>query len=101
MTKIEKLFKTILTIIKSRFKKESEESERIKNKRNICKTCPFNSLNMEKIPLKKRILKQLSDFYSYITGNSEVDVLGNCNACEACSVYYKTENEDECPKDKW
>lgn len=69
-------------------------------KREICKTCEYNTLNLESIPPLKLILKKLSDFYSLITGNSEVDVLGNCSVC-GCSVYYKSDSEEECPKNKW
>ena len=55
-------------------------------------------MNLEKIPLNKLIYKKLSDFYSFICGKSEEDNLGNCVACESCSVYYKTQDEEEkCP----
>jgi hypothetical protein len=56
---------------------------------------------MQSVPPLKRFLKLLSDFYSKITGNAKVDVLGNCTACESCSVYYKSIDEEECPKDRW
>ena len=93
----------IKKIILSRLKKTKEE-EFVKQRREICRVCEYNSLNREKIPLNKLILKKLSDFYSLITGNLEVDVLGNCTACESCSIYYKSLDEEHCPhpnEDKW
>lgn len=89
----------IKKIILSRFKKTTEE-EFVKQRREICRVCEYNSLNREKIPLNKLILKKLSDFYSLITGNLEVDVLGNCTACESCSIYYLTIDSDECHNKK-
>jgi len=94
------MFKTIKIIILSRFKKSKEDEETLR-KRKICKGCEFNSLNVEKIPIKKRILKKLSDFYSWITGKSEDDVLGNCTFCSSCSIYYKILMEDNCEKGYW
>lgn len=96
------LLKLIRTIILSRIKK-TKPSELVEYKREICKTCEYNTLNLESIPPLKLILKKLSDFYSWITGKAEVDVLGNCSVC-GCSVYYKTVDEDICPhpkKDLW
>lgn len=89
------------TIILSRFTKTKEDEETLR-RRKICKSCEFNSLNVKKIPRKKRMLKKISDFYSWITGNSEEDNLGNCLACEACSLYFKTaEILEECKKGYW
>ena len=91
----------MLTIILSRIKKP-KTTEEVEFKRKQCKDCEYNMLNIEKLPLRKRLIKALSDFYSWITFNSKVDVLGNCSACELCSIYYKTLEENEyCPKDKW
>jgi hypothetical protein len=101
--KILNLLKLIRTITLSRIKK-TKPSELVEYKREICKTCEYNTLNLESIPPLKLILKKLSDFYSWMTGNAEVDVLGSCSACESCSIYYKTVDEDICPHpegDKW
>lgn len=92
---------TVLRIIKSRFKKgEDEETKRL---RAICKSCEFNSKNVEKIPIKKRILIFLSDTLSLVMGRKEEDNLGNCLGCESCSIYYKTREYEweDCPKNKW
>jgi len=90
-------------IILSRIKKPKEDEE-ILRKRGICKKCEFNSLNMEKIPFNKLFLKKLSDFYSFIMGKEDEDILGSCESCMSCSVYYKSIYEDYCPHptgDKW
>lgn len=97
------MLKLIQTIVLSRLKKP-KTTALVEYKREICKKCEYNTLNLEYIPPFKRFIKKLSDFYSWITGNSEVDVLGNCTACAVCSLYYKTRDEDECPHpegDKW
>jgi len=76
----------------------------VRRRRETCKTCPHNTENQVKksLSLKVRIIKSLSDFYSWITFNKDVDVLGNCTACEICSIYYKTAEKDEtCPKKLW
>ena len=102
-TKIMNFIKTTLIIIRSRFKNDIVD-EVVEQKRAICKTCNYNSLNMQSVPPLKKFLKWLSDLYSKITGNAKVDVLGNCHACEACSILFKSRDEEECPHpdgDKW
>lgn len=91
----------VLIIIKSRFKKNTEDKE-AKRLRSICKSCEFNSKNLDYIPWKKRVLIAVSDTYSWMTGKKEEDSLGNCSIC-TCSVYYKTQEYkfEECPKNKW
>lgn len=90
----------ILTILKSRFKKESDEKW-IKERKEVCKKCPFNSLNTAQIPLKGKLLIKLSNLYNIITF-SKPEKLGNCTACDFCDIYYKSaEKEEECPKNKW
>lgn len=91
------------TIIFSRIKKPKDDEE-VLRKRSICKNCEYNSINIDKIPFKKLLLKKLSDFYSLIAGKKDEDNLGNCFGCEACSVYYKILMSDEgedCPKGYW
>lgn len=83
----------IRIIILSRIKKTKTDEE-VEFKRKQCKTCEYNTLNIEKLPLKKRLIKLLSDFYSLITFNKKVDVLGVCSIC-LCSLYYKTSEENE------
>ena len=95
--------KKIWTIIKSRFTKPKESKE-IKRRREICLGCEYNSNNISKLSTYKSFLASLSTFYSWITGNKDEDTLGNCTACESCSVYYKTSYEKDCPHpkgDKW
>lgn len=93
--------KKILTIVKSRFKKNKEEAW-VEDRRKICKGCEYNSKNVEKIGLTKKLIIKLSDFYSLITGKKKEDNLGNCLACEACSVFFLTnEPESYCKKEYW
>lgn len=98
--KILNLLSKIRIILLSRIKKP-KTSGLVEYRRAMCKICEYNTLNLESVPPMKLLIKKLSDFYSWITGNSDVDVLGNCSACEMCSVYYKSRDEDHCPKDKW
>lgn len=94
--------KKIITIIFSRFSKPTEQEQEIARKRKICKACIFNTINQEKIPFKKRIIKFFSDLYSRITGNADKDNLGNCSICDMCSIYYKTKYKTEkCKKGFW
>jgi len=84
--------------------KQVEEEEFVTQRRAICKDCRFNSKNVLYIRVYKRILKYFSDFYSLITFNKDVDTLGNCLACESCSIYYKTlevTKSEICPQGKW
>jgi hypothetical protein len=99
--KILNVLKTIRIIVLSRLKKPKEELW-IKARRKVCSSCEFNSINVEKIPLDKKILIKLSNFYSCITFKSKIDNLGNCTACQSCSIYYATaEKLEKCKKNKW
>ena len=94
-------FNTFKIIILSRIKK-TKESEQVKDRRNICLSCQYNTKNQTKLSLRVRVVKLFSDLYSLVTGNIKKDILGNCTACEVCSIYYKTlETEENCPKEKW
>lgn len=90
-------------IILSRIKKPKEDKE-TERKRSICKKCEYNSLNMERLPFKKLVLKKLSDLLSLVAGKKDEDNLGVCTACESCSIYFKilmsNEGED-CIKGYW
>ena len=98
---LQKFIRTIWIITLSRFKKEKND-QWIKDRRAKCKLCPFNTKNMVRVPQRELYIKILSDFYSKITGNAEVDNLGNCSECDSCSVYFKTrEGVEECPKEFW
>lgn len=93
----------IKIIIFSRFKKPNKESF-IEARRKICSTCEYNTKNINKLKFSVRVIKFFSDLYSLVTGNKEVDTLGNCTACEVCSIYYKTaEKVEQCPAkpEKW
>lgn len=91
----------VLKIIKSRLKKE--EDKETKRLRAICKSCEFNSINVEKVTVKKTILIFFSDVLSWIMGRKEEDNLGNCLGCDSCSIFFKTAENlwETCPKNKW
>jgi protein-arginine kinase activator protein McsA len=91
----------IKTIILSRINKTKTEPW-VEDRRHVCSLCPHNSKNVNSISSHKKILMYLSDFYSWITGNSEVDTLGNCLFCESCSIYYKTKTYvEDCGDGRW
>jgi len=81
----------IWRIIKSRFKKDTGESW-VEERRKICKVCPFNSKNKEKLSVKNKFIKIFSDLYTTITFSEYID-LGTCS-CE-CPIWYKTADEEE------
>ena len=88
-------------IILSRLKKPKKE-QWTKDRRKECAKCQWNTKNMTKLPISKTLIKFLSDFYSTITGNYKVDILGNCTICNMCAIFYKSEEPTEkCPKNKW
>ena len=94
------MIKKLITIIKSRFIKP-KESEEVKRRREICSGCEYNSNNLRKLSTYKSFLTSLSNFYSYITGNKDDDVLGVCSAC-LCSIYFKSQfMEEDCVKGRW
>lgn len=95
-------FNTFKIIILSRIRK-TKESEQVKDRRNICLSCQYNTKNQTKLSLRVRVVKFFSDLYSLVTGNIKKDILGNCSApgC-GCSIYFKTsEPEENCPINKW
>jgi len=97
--------KVLFRILSSRLKEENKKEEKIISKRRLeCFKCPYNSKNMDKIPLNKRVLKFFSDLLTIITirGIKE-DVLGNCTKCDSCSIFYKTREVEyeDCPDNRW
>lgn len=94
----------LLIILRSRFQKETGE-EYIKKRREVCKTCEYNSLNSPRQIFKHKLYKNLSNFYTWLTRSENID-LGFCE-CE-CPIYEKTrQRESECyakeeyGEDKW
>lgn len=102
MQKLKMNLQKLLTILLSRFKTKNQNEQWVKDRRKFCKPCQWNTLNIEKLSFKQKIIKKLSDFYSLLTNKDDIDTLGNCSACGMCSIYFKTETEVEyCPKNKW
>jgi len=95
-----KLLKKIKIITFSRFKKPKIEKW-IEQRRKICAICKWNTKNQAKTSFKIKIIKALSDFYSFITFKNKQDNLGSCSVC-GCSIYYKSSEEvEDCEKGKW
>lgn len=95
------MIKKLKIIILSRFKNNNEE-EWVKKRRVTCLECKYNSLNASNKTLVHYFLAALSKFYSTLTFRKKDDTLGNCLACESCSIFFKSAEEDEtCPKNKW
>ena len=93
------LLKKIKIIILSRILKP-KMNQWVKDRRLICKFCPYNTLNMEKLPWRVKVAKFFSDLYTFITFNEKTK-LGVCSVC-TCDLYYKTQTEIEyCEKEKW
>lgn len=92
-------------IIKSRFRKETGE-EWIGLRRQKCKECCYHINPQDKRTAKQKIIKALSDFYTWIT-LSENDDLGECGICFCPTFYATREVESECSAkekygdDKW
>jgi hypothetical protein len=82
----------IIRILTSRFKKDKKE-QWVLDRRKTCSLCHYNSLNQKKLSLKIKILKTLSDFYTWITFQEKTD-LGTCTDC-GCDLFYKTMTEEE------
>ena len=92
--------KKLIRALLSRFKKTKTNPE-VERKREICRTCPFNSKNSSKKTLKISLIQKLSKLYSILTNRAEEDDLGECDLC-GCSLFYKTLNEyEECPDERW
>lgn len=91
-------------ILKSRFV-DNDDEDWVKQRRAICATCEYNSLNSFERTFKQKIYKHLSDFYTWITRAKNED-LGQCKCL--CSIYHKTAEElEQCyskeigKEDKW
>lgn len=99
--KIFKIIQKIKTIALSRFKKTKDE-DYVKERREICRTCPLNTKNQEKVNLKIKLIKFISDLYTFVTFNKKTD-LGSCGheTC-GCDIFYKSiEIDEKCPEKKW
>jgi hypothetical protein len=95
------MIQKIKTILLSRVK-TTEEKDWILKRRETCLSCKHNTLNGSALSWYKFFLATLSSLYSYLMNKSNLDVLGNCTACQACSIYFKTAEEEEiCPKNMW
>ena len=89
--------------IKSRFIRTNESW--VKERREKCKNCVYNSKNFkEKKTIKQKTLKLFSDLLSLVTLSFHKD-LGQCLHPECgCSIAHKTllpSEETDCPEGKW
>jgi len=84
----EPLQKKIWKILLSRFKRNKNE-QWVKERREVCKNCPYNSKNSKKHNI---LLEKLSHLLDYIT-LSEKEDLGFCEC--GCDIAKKTLIEEE------
>lgn len=92
---------SLYNIVLSRFKTDQNQKW-VVDRRTICASCPFNSLNTEKISFKMKVMKFLSDALTWVT-RADNEEIGECVHPECgCSVFMKTKIKDEeCPENKW
>ena len=98
---MKELIYKIIVIVKSRFEKPKNQKW-VEDRRKICKFCPLNTKNSDKIPLKIKFIIYISDFYTWLTRKPKTD-LGNCGIC-GCDLYYQTQSENDSCSDtppKW
>ena len=62
--------KKLIRALLSRFKKTKTNPE-VERKREICRTCPFNSKNSSKKTFKIFLIQKLSKLYSILTNKAE------------------------------
>jgi len=80
-------WKSFKTVLKSRFKKQTEE-DWIEQRREICRVCPLNTKNSKSTTLKVKIYKHLSDFYTWLTrAKNNKDDGSLCSIC-GCNLFY-------------
>lgn len=96
------MIKKVKTIIFSRFKKPNLESF-VRERRNQCNKCKFNSKNNDSISLKMRLINFFSELLTFFTVAKEVQDLGQCVHPKCgCNIYFKTQEDTEvCPINKW
>ena len=84
--------KKIWAIIKSRFEKE-HTNDLINERRAICKECPSNTFNGGKLSFKIKVIKLISDFYTFISLSKAIN-RGTCGEC-GCPITLKSRSYDE------
>lgn len=93
---------SIKNIVLSRFKKNQNE-DWVRARRTVCATCPYKLT--DKRTAKQKLLKYLSDFYTWITRADNED-LGECFC--SCPIYFLTADpksecsaKEEYGEDRW
>ena len=102
MNGIIKNLKILRVAIQSRKNYKKEVTEEQKEILKICKTCPFNSNNVNQKRFKDKVMIFLNNFLNYIYG-VETDEDAICIKC-GCQLLHKstqTEEELKCPLKKW
>lgn len=92
--------KLIKTIILSRFKKPKTEKW-IEDRKNQCKVCPFNTANMDKISIKQKIYRVLSNLLTLITTGHLNKDDSECSLCHCTLTYKQIEPTEKCLDNRW
>lgn len=86
----------------SRFRKYKEtEEDFVKERKQICNTCPHNTKNINKLSIKQKCLNLLSNLLTLLmTGKfNENDYA--CNLCHCTLIYKIPEIEETCLDNRW
>jgi len=90
----------IKKIILSRLSPKDTDKDWIKDRLEICKSCPFNTDNIEQKTVLDTIKINGNRVVNFILGKKVSDE-ATCNVC-GCMLVFKVAEEDEyCPKNKW
>lgn len=87
-------------ILMSRIKPKDTAKDWIKERKEICRTCPFNTDNIADKSFTDNIKIRANQVLNFIL-RRKVTEEATCTAC-GCMLIFKTAEEDEyCPKNKW
>ncbi len=97
------LLKKIRIIILSRIKKTKVEKW-AKERMKICRDCPYNTKNQEKISTKQKIVRFFSNLLTFITTGRFNEDNSECGICFCTLTYKVTTKQEVCEHpdgDKW
>lgn len=97
------IFKKAYLAIKSRAEHSNNNLTELQKKRlNVCKDCPLNSSNIEKLNLADTLKVRANKVLNFLMGVI-VDDNSICTEC-GCNLIFKSSQEDSenmCPLKKW
>ena len=100
MQRLRNSFKKLWTILLSRNKKPNQE-QWIKDREKKCLKCPFNTKNMEKISIKQKVYRVLSNLLTLLmTGKLNKDN-SECSLCGCTLSFKQAEITEKCDDNRW